>query len=75
VKASLLVDKMLSEWNSILNGEKQRQTAPESHIFTLPLSLLEYHGGGRQSLGFPHFLFFSLLNFYLINNHCWQLMS
>lgn len=57
MKASLLVDKMLSEWNSILNGEKQRQTAPVSLIFTLPLSLLAYHGGGRQSLGFHHVYF------------------
>jgi hypothetical protein len=57
VKVSLLVDKMLSEWNSILNGEKQRQTAPVSLIFTLLLSLLAYHGGGRQSLGFHHVYF------------------
>jgi hypothetical protein len=35
VKMSLLVERMVSELNRILNGEKQRQIAPASHILTL----------------------------------------
>jgi hypothetical protein len=31
---SLLVERMVSELNRILNGEKQRQIAPASHILT-----------------------------------------
>jgi hypothetical protein len=32
---SLFVERMVSELNRILNGEKQRQIAPASHILTV----------------------------------------